>query len=48
MDLKGDYLIPASKDTVWKELNNPDALKKAIQGCESLDKVSDTQFNAKL
>ena len=48
MDLKGEYLIPASKDTVWKELNNPEALIKAIKGCESLDKVSDTQFNAKV
>ena len=48
MDLKGEYLIPASKDTVWKVLNNPEALKKAIKGCESLDKVSDTQFNAKV
>ena len=31
MDLNGEYLIPASKDTVWKELNNPEALKKALK-----------------
>ena len=48
MDLKGEYLIPASKDKVWKELNNPEALKKAIKGCESLDQVSDTEYNAKV
>ena len=48
MDLKGEYLIPASKEKVWKELNNPEALKKAIKGCESLDQVSDTEFNARV
>ena len=48
MDLKGEYLIPASKDKVWKELNNPEALKKAIKGCESLDQVSDTEYSARV
>ena len=48
MDLKGEYLIPASKDIVWKELNNPEALKKGIKGCETLDKISDTEFSAKV
>ena len=48
MDLKGEYLIPASKEKVWKELNDPDTLKKAIKGCETLDKISDTEFNAKV
>jgi len=48
MDLKGEYLIPASKDKVWEELNNPESLKKAIKGCETLDKISDTEFNAKV
>ena len=48
MDLKGEYLIPASKEKVWEELNNPEALKKAIKGCETLDKISDTEFNAKV
>ena len=45
---KGEYLIPASKDIVWKELNNPEALKKAIKGYETLDKISDTEFSAKV
>ena len=48
MELKGKYLIPAPKEKVWKELNNPDTLKKAIKGCETLDKVSDTEFIAKV
>ena len=48
MEVKGKYLIPAPKEKVWKELNNPDTLKKAIKGCETLDKVSDTEFIAKV
>ena len=48
MDLKGEYLIPAPKDKVWEELNNPESLKNAIKGCETLDKISDTEFNAKV
>ena len=48
MDLKGEYLIPAPKDKVWEELNNPESLKNAIKGCETLDKISDTEFNARV
>ena len=48
MDLKGEYLIPAPIDKVWEELNNPESLKNAIKGCETLEKISDTEFNAKV
>ena len=48
MDLKGEYLIPAPKQKVWEELNNPEALKNAIKGCEALDKISDNEFTAKV
>lgn len=48
MDLKGEYLIPTAKNIVWNHLNDPQTLKKSIKGCESLDKISDTEFNAKV
>ena len=48
MNLKGEYIIPASKNTVWEHLNNTETLKKSIKGCETLDKVSATEFNAKV
>jgi len=48
MELKGEYLIPAPKQKVWEELNDPEALKNAIKGCETLDKISDNEFTAKV
>ncbi len=48
MDMTGEYRIPASRETVWKALNDPDVLKQCIPGCEELEKKSDTEFAAKV
>lgn len=47
MDFTGRYLIPASPETVWEAIQNPDVLKSCIPGCESLDKTSENTFEAK-
>src|ERR1700712_1567407 len=39
MELSGERLIPASVDTTWAALNDPDTLKGCIAGCESLERV---------
>lgn len=46
MDLTGEERIAASRDTVWKALNDPEILKACIPGCESLEKISDTELEA--
>ncbi len=46
MDMKGEYRIPAPKQTVWEALNDPEILKAAIPGCESIEKASDTEMTA--
>lgn len=46
MNMNGETIIAASPETVWKALNDPAVLKRAIPGCESLEKVSDTEFKA--
>lgn len=46
MDLSGAYLIPAPAEAVWAALNDPEKLKAALPGCESLTKLSDTEFEA--
>jgi len=46
MDLTGEYVVPASRAEVWDAINDPDVLKACIPGAESLDKVSDTRFDA--
>ena len=48
MDLVGEYKIPAPRAKVWDALNNPDILKQCIDGCEELNKESDTVFSAKV
>ncbi|MEK1854334.1 MAG: carbon monoxide dehydrogenase subunit G [Phyllobacterium sp.] len=46
MDLTGEERIAASRDAVWKALNDPEILKACIPGCESLEKISDTELEA--
>jgi hypothetical protein len=48
MDMTGERQIPASQEVVWKALNDPDVLKQSIPGCEEIEKVSDTEFTAKV
>jgi len=46
MDMTGERRIPAPRQTVWEALNDPEVLKASIPGCESLEKLSDTQMKA--
>ena len=48
MDIKGEYRIAASREKVFAALNDPEVLKACIPGCESLDKLSDTEMTAKV
>jgi len=48
MDMTGEFRIPAARETVWKALNDPEILKRSIAGCEELEKLSETEFVAKV
>jgi uncharacterized protein len=48
MEMHGEMRIPAPRDRVWAKLNDPETLKNCIPGCETVEKVSDTEFTAKL
>jgi len=48
MDMTGEHRIPAPRDAVWRALNDPELLKRAIPGCEEVVKLSDTEFTAKV
>jgi hypothetical protein len=48
VEINGEQRIPATQQVVWEALNDPEALKASIPGCESIDKLSDTQFTARL
>lgn len=46
MTMTGEVDLPASRETVWAKLNDPEVLKVCIPGCEELNKTSDTEFEA--
>jgi hypothetical protein len=46
MDMTGERRIPAPRERVWDGLNDPEVLKASIPGCQSLEKVSDTEMKA--
>jgi carbon monoxide dehydrogenase subunit G len=46
LNMSGEYMLPLPRQEVWKALNDPDMLKRCIPGCESLEKLSDTEFAA--
>jgi uncharacterized protein len=46
MDMSGSERIEAPVETVWRALNDPEVLKACIPGCQSLEKLSDTEMAA--
>jgi carbon monoxide dehydrogenase subunit G len=46
MTMTGEVMLPADRPAVWAALNDPEVLKRCIPGCEALEKVSDTEFQA--
>ncbi|MBP6819665.1 carbon monoxide dehydrogenase subunit G [Ferrovibrio sp. MS7] len=46
MEMTGEQLIPAPRAAVWEALNDPAILKQCIPGCDTLEKTSDTSFEA--
>ena len=46
MELQGERLMPASVDTTWAALNDPDALKACIAGCETLERTGADAYTA--
>ena len=48
MEIKGERIIAAKRQVVWAALNDAGVLQRSIPGCETIDKVSDTELNATL
>jgi carbon monoxide dehydrogenase subunit G len=48
MDMFGEYSIAAPRETVWAALNDPQVLYRSIPGCEQIDRMSDTEFKARV
>jgi carbon monoxide dehydrogenase subunit G len=48
MDISGSYTLNAPREQVWDALLDPDLLKRAIPGCESLERTGDYQYAMRL
>jgi carbon monoxide dehydrogenase subunit G len=44
MEMKGEQRVPATQQQTWDGLNDPEVLKACIPGCESIEKLSDTDY----
>ena len=48
MDIQGEYNIAASREVVWAALNDPQMLRKCIEGCDALERTGDNEFAGKV
>ena len=46
MDMNGSQLINAPREKVYVALNDPEILQQSIPGCDTMEKVSDTEMKA--
>jgi carbon monoxide dehydrogenase subunit G len=46
MEIKGEYQIANKREDVWRALIDPEMLEKCIPGCESMEKITDTEYTA--
>ena len=42
--MTGQQLVPLPQAETWAALNDTQVLKECVPGCESLEKVSETQY----
>jgi hypothetical protein len=46
MDMSGERRIHAPRQKIWDALNDPEVLKTCIPGCDSMEKISETELKA--
>lgn len=44
MEITGEQLIPLPQQAVWEALNDPEILRQCIPGCESVERVTESEF----
>lgn len=45
MEMKGEYLLPAARATVWSLLNDPEVLRLCVPGCESITATAEHSYD---
>jgi carbon monoxide dehydrogenase subunit G len=44
VEMTGQQVVPLPQQETWQALNDPAVLKECIPGCNSLEKMSDSQY----
>ena len=44
MELEASRLLPVDRETAWRALNDPEILKVAIPGCETMEKTGENEY----
>ena len=44
MEMTGEQLIPLPREAIWRALNDTAILKDCIPGCETIEQVSDAEY----
>ena len=44
MEMTGEQLVPLPQQATWEALNDTQILKECVPGCETLEKISDNQY----
>ena len=44
MEMTGQQIVPLPQDKTWEALNDTQVLKECVPGCETLEKISETQY----
>ena len=48
MNIADELSIPGNRENVYSNLIDPEILKRCIPGCEELEKISETEYTAKV
>lgn len=44
MELNGNRLVQANVDQAWQGINDPEIIRACVPGCESVEKLSETEY----
>jgi carbon monoxide dehydrogenase subunit G len=47
-NMDGEFVLPASREEVWRGLNDPEVLQRCINGCQELEKTEENSFAARV
>jgi carbon monoxide dehydrogenase subunit G len=48
MQIVGEYRFAADRLSVWRALNDPEVLRRAIPGCERMDRATDSEWHGRV